>query len=163
MMSIAKYLFRKALENKMVVVTDYYDIMESKRKGEKEENYKQLVDQSTPPSGCAGNDSASLFGASKGIRKATQKVLKPDDQDLSCPICLAFYHAYLIFKCENCEQPFCERCKWNVHNCNMCGYNLTNSACRDYHRERVVRCVSNILNNNGSSFKTFVKPSAPNF
>ena len=42
MMSIAKYLFRKALENKMVVVTDYYDIMESKRKREKEENHKQL-------------------------------------------------------------------------------------------------------------------------
>ena len=73
MMSVAKYLFRKALENKMVVVADYYDIMESKRKGEKEENHKQLVDQSTPPSNCADNDSAS--GASKGIQKATQKVL----------------------------------------------------------------------------------------
>ena len=42
MMSVAKYLFRKALENKMVVVADYYDIMESKRKREKEENHKQL-------------------------------------------------------------------------------------------------------------------------
>ena len=42
MMSVAKYLFTKTLENKMVVVADYYDIMESKRKGEKEENHKQL-------------------------------------------------------------------------------------------------------------------------
>ena len=42
MMSIAKYLFRKALENKMIVVTDYYDIMESEGKRKKEENHKQL-------------------------------------------------------------------------------------------------------------------------
>ena len=56
MMLVARYLFRKTIENKMAVVADYYDIMEGKKKGEKEENYKQLVGQSIPPSGCAFRD-----------------------------------------------------------------------------------------------------------
>ena len=150
-----KNMFERLLENKVAVVADYYEVklMEDKKRRDEDDSYYRRIDQSTPPFVYSDNESATILGTvDKGIQSM---------RELSCPTCLVSYHGYLIFKYEKCDQSFCERCKWSVYTCERCGCDLTGSACRDYHRERVVRSVSRTFVENPC--KTFVKPFVPNF
>ena len=153
-MIVLKNMFKRLLENKMTVVADYCEVklMKDKKGREGDDSYWQRIDHSTPPFIYGDNESATLLGTVKGIEST---------REFSCPICLVSYHGYSIFKCEKCDQPFCERCKWSVYTCGRCGYDLTGSACRDYHRERVIRSESRTFVENPC--EAFVKPFVPSF
>ena len=103
-----KNMFERLLENKVAVVADYYEVklMEDKKRRDEDDSYYRRIDQSTPPFVYSDNESATILGT---VDKEIQSM-----RELSCPTCLVSYHGYLIFKCEKCEQPFCERCKWSV-------------------------------------------------
>ena len=138
----------------------YVDRRITSKKTDKDDGYCRRIDQSTPPFIYSDNETASLLGTIKGIQKTSMEISE-STREFSCPICLVSYHGYSIFKCEKCDQPFCERCKWSVYTCGRCGYDLTDSACRDYHREKVVRSASRTFVENPC--ETFVKPFVPSF
>ena len=148
-MFVLKNVFNRIFENKLAVVADYYEIklIKDKQKRKEYDQSCQRIDPSAPNTG-------------KEIQKTLTEISK-STQGFSCPMCLNSYRGYLVFKCKKCEQPFCERCKWIVYTCGKCGYDLTNSACRDYHREKVVRSASRIYVERHC--ETFVNPSIHSF
>ena len=59
---------------------------------------------------------------------------------IRCPVCHDVYkHHLCIFKCERCETPFCEICKWKIDICQQCGNDLSNATYRHLELERTVR------------------------
>ena len=161
-MFVLKNMFNRLLENKMAVVADYYEVklMEDKKRRKEDDHSCRRIDQSKPSVIYSDDESTSLPITSKGIQKTSMEISE-STQGFRCPTCLVSYRGYLIFKCEKCEQPFCERCKWSVYTCGRCGYDLTGSACRDYHRERIIRSASRTFVENPC--EAFVKPFVPSF
>ena len=161
-MFVLKNMFNRLLENKMAVVADYYEVklMEDKKRRKEDDHSCQRNDPSAPSFVYNNDESASLPNTSKEIQKTSMEISE-STQGFRCPTCLVSYRGYLVFKCEKCEQPFCEQCKWIVYTCGKCGYDLTNSACRDYHREKVVRSASRIYVER--YYETFVNPSIHSF
>ena len=144
-MSFVKRIFEILFENKITVVKDCVEInaIRAENNREMSEQSKKLKRNNI----LSRKTTVACNVKNKRLDSPTnQREEQKASSRLYCWFCLVPYSNLLIFKCEQCQQDYCERCKWQMHNCTVCGYDLSNTSYRDYCREKKARQANKDLN-----------------